>query len=324
MPRWKAREFEFFGTLYAIPILVDILPRRQILNWFLYVQAVYLLNQTVVTTDQVNTSKALIVEFLKDARDIYGDAAMSFNMHLSSHFSMHVEGWGPFWDLSGYYFESANGVLKEVIHSQQGIPNQIIRALSWRNALKVLEPSASQKARDYVASITQKKNKCKRTLPVESALLLGAPIVFKASDEEEFLCNSVQIDVRDCEGYKKLVLNRCVYEVKRKPKNNKKNATDNSVARLADGRFILIRRILYDRRADRCIILGSEINCDPFHVPIIQGITVERNDICLWRVRSIDEEMCLIRLNQLKKVCCRCVFPHGDFVSPLPNVMTLS
>ena len=76
MPRLKAREFEFFGTLYAISFLVDILPRRQILNWFLCVQALYLLNQIVVTTDQVNTSKALIVEFLKGARDIYGDAAV--------------------------------------------------------------------------------------------------------------------------------------------------------------------------------------------------------------------------------------------------------
>lgn len=107
----------------------------------------------------VEIPERLISLFLSRTRQCYDRGDMVFNLHILSHLAAHVLRHGPLWASScAYCFEDGNGRMKRLVDSNQGIPHQIIRALRWSEAMKVLETTVSDKALQYVADITPKNH----------------------------------------------------------------------------------------------------------------------------------------------------------------------
>ena len=207
--RFKAREWENWLLFCCYPVLLNILDKKYLNLWLLFSQAVYLLSQTVVSRDHVNVADALIKHFIAGCQEEYGEISMTFNLHILYHFAEHVARWGPIFVSSAYCFEAFNGMLKKVIHSQGGIPHQVMRAISWEQCLHILEPIVSQNARDFVKVKIKKERR--RENPVGSSVLLGTSKKFSPTEEERWLCERDERNVDSCEAFDSLLKDTCVF-----------------------------------------------------------------------------------------------------------------
>lgn len=80
-------------------------------------------------------SEALLIDFVKDMEVFYGEANMSYNVHLCLHLPRSVVNWGPLWAHSAFVFESYNAKLLDMIKSTQGVALQIVKSFWLQKAL---------------------------------------------------------------------------------------------------------------------------------------------------------------------------------------------
>lgn len=67
--------------------------------------------QSFIPVDKTRKVKRLMVQFLKDYQELYGQESMTYNAHVLVHMVDHVDQWGPLWGFSAFPFESMNGRL---------------------------------------------------------------------------------------------------------------------------------------------------------------------------------------------------------------------
>lgn len=312
---WNARENHNFGMYLCVPVLNEYLPRRFLKVWQLFMQANYLLNRQKVSDQDVRTADVLISKFREETQLLYDDTDMTYNMHIYKHLPADTANWGQSFDTSAYSLESGNGDLKDLIHSVQGIPNQIIRALSWNLALDLLEPVVSQKARDFVKDLFVPKRNKQTSIKVGDVRLKGKPAIFYLTQEERYLCEQQEHEIDNLECYKKIIVKECVFTEEREG-----GRTDNSVAMLVDNSIILIRKILFDRESSVVFCLASVVNWEPTFVPP-PGVRLAREDHFMRKITSINEEMIYVPSDDLKIICFRGNLQgEGDYVAPFPHV----
>lgn len=314
--RYTARELHNWLMYHVYPILCGILPRKFLNHWLLLIQALYFLDLSEVSVVNVAIADRLISLFLTRTQQYYDEGDMVFNLHILSHLCAHVLRHGPLWASCAYCFEDGNGHLKRLVHSNQGIPHQIIRALRWSEAMKVLEGTVSDKAKQYVADITTPKNHRKISFAVGDVRLIGKPSEnFNLSDEELFQCEMSGHVVDNLKGYPKIVYKNCCYT----DNCDRSSVFDNSVAQLNDKTLVLIRRIIFDSEQDKVFLLVSNILFDTVLVPP-PGIIIKKDDHFMRKITHVNEEVKYINYSELKIICFRATMPTGDYVAPLPNV----
>lgn len=317
-PRYKARELENFLLFCIIPVLTGILPDRYLKMWLLFAQAVYLLSLAKTSHSQINTADILLKKFMVQWQEAYGNASMNFNCHIIYHLAEHVSRWGNIWASSAYCFEAFNGELKKVIKSQQGIPNQVIRSLSWQQAMQILETQASQKAKDFVRSISASKSAQQKGLRVgDNSVLLGKPKPNVPTDEELYLWQNegIDTDVNSVEVYKKLLHKKTVYAP-----DSARRKTNNSVAQLNDKTLVLIRKILFDRIHSQIYLLVSSVHFETL-LEVPAEVSLEPSEHLMRRITFVEPNSRFINCEELNIICFRATLPHVDYVAPLPNVM---
>ena len=278
-------------------------------------QANYLLDRQEVSDQDVQTADVLITTFREETQLLYDDTYMTYNMHIYKHLPADTVNWGQSFDTLAYSLESGNGDLKDIIHSVQGIPSQIIRSLSWKLALDLLEPVVSRKTRDFVRNLFVPKRNKQTSIKVGEVRLKGKPGIFHLTQEERYICEQQHHEIDNLECYKKMIVNGCVFTDERGG-----GRTDNSVAMLVDNSIILIRKILFDREKSVVFCLASVVNWQPNFVPP-PGVRLAREDHFMRKITSINEEIMYVASDDLKIVCFRAnLQEEGDYVAPFPNV----
>lgn len=157
----------------SVPVLSGILPNKFLKCWLVLIQALYFLTLNDVETLKIDIADRLIAYFLTKTQQYYAEGDMTFNLHILQHLPAHVLRHGPPWASNAYCFEDGNGKLKALVHSNQGVPHQIIRALCWREAMKILEGVVSEKAKNYVRDINEPKLYKKRSFTTGDIRLIG-------------------------------------------------------------------------------------------------------------------------------------------------------
>lgn len=312
---FSAKECNNFLMFECIPVMKNILGDVFLNIWLLLLQALYLLSQNEVSLDHCNVASALITHFLVKTQQYYGEANMSHNLHLLKHLAAHIFRWGPSWASSAYAFEAGNGDLKKLIHSVACIPHQILRAFSWSQALKLLEPHVSQMARNYVQSIVEPKSSHQKSVKVQDCRLIGGSKEPVLSEEDVFLCEQQGHDVGNLCEYKELIYKQCLFSTSAVVSS----WSNNSVAQLCDRAIVVVHKILLDRAQNSVILLVSNVNWESLH-RLPTGVRLESKYHFMRKVTSIDEERRCIPVSDLKIICFRACFPHGDYVAPFPNV----
>lgn len=63
----------------------------------LLVSVIYLLLQEEISHADIDKAEAMLLEFTFRFQFLYGESAMTFNVHLLSHLAKSVHLWGPLW-----------------------------------------------------------------------------------------------------------------------------------------------------------------------------------------------------------------------------------
>ncbi|KAK3919201.1 Xin actin-binding repeat-containing protein 2 [Frankliniella fusca] len=291
---WKMSECENWIKIYSLAVLEGLMPVKYLNHWSYLVQAVFLLSRRSISHEQVDAASLLLAHFVHGVERLYGKNYMTYNVHILSHLAESVAKWGPVWAVSSYAFESGNGDLKEIIHGQRGIPNQIQRFLSETQALKILRNHfRSPRTEDFIESI-EPKPKVQKMRRVGDTVLLGSPSPFFASEEEKYLCTQADVQYGMCEVYKKIIHSNRVYT--KINVGRKKN--DNSVAILKCGQIISIQNIIFDHGNDKILLLYVNLKCEPY---LRFPIQIRSEDHCM---RIVTHQSARLRLTEVTEIKC--------------------
>lgn len=132
---WKASEWRAWLLFYCLPCLEGVLDSRYLKHLSLLVSAVFFLLQESVTYEEVNKADVMLLEFVVKFQLLYGETAMTFNVHLLTHLAKSVKLWGPLWAHSAFVFESANGSLLKLVHGTKCVAVQIVNKFLLHKAL---------------------------------------------------------------------------------------------------------------------------------------------------------------------------------------------
>lgn len=110
---------------YSLPCLEGLLDVKYTENLGLLSSAIYLLLQKEITFEQINSADEMLMEFVVRFQMLFGETAMTFNIHLLTHLAKAVKYWGPLWAHSAFPFENANGNLLRLVHGTKNVTKQI-------------------------------------------------------------------------------------------------------------------------------------------------------------------------------------------------------
>ncbi|CAN7984936.1 unnamed protein product [Ixodes hexagonus] len=71
-------------------------------------------------------SEQLLKKFVTRVPGLYGETAMTFNMHQMLHLANSVRHMGPLWANSAFTFEAGNGRLLRHVTAAKGVPLQVV------------------------------------------------------------------------------------------------------------------------------------------------------------------------------------------------------
>ena len=124
---FTADQFKNWITLYSIPALHDILPRPHLDCWRLFVLACRILCKRKITKVEISLFDALLIKFCKRVEDIYGESAITPNMHMHGHLKEVVEDFGPVYAFWLFTYERYNGILGYQPNNNRGIEPQLMQ-----------------------------------------------------------------------------------------------------------------------------------------------------------------------------------------------------
>ncbi len=316
---WTGREYANWVLLFSIPMLKDIVPRRQFESWCWFVQAIHILSRKEITPANIDTAEKLLKRFIVDFQHFYSLENMSFNCHLVSHACLTVRNWGPLWAISSAYaFEAGNGVVKKLLHSAHGVPNQVCRSLSHRICRSLLEDNFStNQTKSYNMSI-QPQKPMKRCTSVGSTHFLKTPLPFKPIPEEEYLCEQLNVCPFDCMIYCKVIKENMLI------RSTCSRRSNNCVFETYDHKLVKFSKLIFDSKQRQGFGFCHELLCSRVIRPPHNIDRLAPKDECVRKVSSVSDELLLIPLDNVKMVCCFTELPQGTYVTVLPNLFNIN
>lgn len=121
--------------LFYLPVILDGLISAKYFNHFkLFSSAIYLLLQTSITQEQLQTADENIKSFVKELQELYDKEHMVMNVHLLTHLVDCVKQNGPLWVYGMFTFESFNAKFKKYL----GSSNEVLHTITMKYVLERL------------------------------------------------------------------------------------------------------------------------------------------------------------------------------------------
>lgn len=206
-------------------------------------------------------SETLLTQFVGQMPGLYGETAMTFNVHQLTHLSSTVRRMGPLWANSAFRFEDGNGRLLKQVTAAKGVPQQIVERVVMRQELETLL------AADFLPAAVRLK--CQRVLGyehlrrathVEGVCLLGrgTPVQRFSPAETAAMTARVGFCPSGALEHERFIVNSQVYESTQYRRAKKSNST---VISCHDGSVVVILRALHvdDMNVERCILLCTPL-----------------------------------------------------------------
>ena len=124
---FKADQFKNWIILYSIPALSSILPDNHLECWRHFVLACRRLCQQSLSTEDINIADALLIRFCKKVEQLYGEIAVTPNMHLHGHLKDVILDYGPIQEFWLFSFERYNGILGKQPTNNRAIEQQLMK-----------------------------------------------------------------------------------------------------------------------------------------------------------------------------------------------------
>lgn len=320
---WNAREYDNWTSVFSIVVLSGILPLKFVTHWSYLVQGMFLLTRQSATPEHANVAHKLLLHFERDVEVLYGKSYMSYNVHIcGNHMAENTMRWGPSWAISTYSYEAGIKETKGLIHAERGVPHQIHRSHSYKQASKIIRDKCkSDKTEAFEIALAPKPNKKTKYFPVAECALTGSFSPFRPTQEENYLlqhCN-FNINVSESSVFDKIIVGRCVFTTEQAAASKKYN---NSCAVTTDDKLVIIKKIVLERVSEKVFIFCVEVLAETF-LRLPQGIRLPPKDHCLRRVTSIGERLEIISVKSLRTVNVLSKQNNKIYVGEFPNVFNV-
>ena len=132
LDRWKATEFRAFLLYFGPVVLSDFLPDRVFSHFMLFSASIRILASPHFCSRFNDYARQLLVSFVEQAKVIYGQEFIVYNVHALVHLPADVQRFGPLDAFSAFPFENQLKNLKRLVKkTSQPLP-QIIRRVTER------------------------------------------------------------------------------------------------------------------------------------------------------------------------------------------------
>ena len=113
--------------LYSIPALFGILPTEHLECWRHFVLACRVLCQQSLSRVHIDLADALLMQFCKRVERLYGEQAITPNMHMHGHLKNDLLDYGPMHEFWLFSFERYNGILGKQPSNNRAIEPQLMQ-----------------------------------------------------------------------------------------------------------------------------------------------------------------------------------------------------
>ena len=300
---WNAREYENWILYYSVPILRSYFSEKYLHHWMKFVEALFILLQSEITLDELDKAHQLMLSFVELTEKLYGEGAMSPNVHQMIHISDSVRNWGPLWCHSGYPFESGNGVVLKHIYAANGVHEQIKRYvlmdLSYQNIeSKVTETNCI--AQYYCNEISSRC--CVKSVKYSEPRYFGLGKPVNHLDIMYPLSSYAK-------SYDRVVFNDCLYS---SCKINCKKS-NNSYAQLSDRIYVQIQEFIADEATGTELAIIKEVYTD---------FAFENSCKFLKIMTLISNEFQAIPIQMIKKPCALIECDGYQYICSVPNILS--
>ena len=136
LDRWKATEFRTFLVYTGQVVLKGLLPKVLYEHFRLLFVAIYCLSSSVFCLPYREFANQLLVAFVRQFSDLYGEDQYVYNIHGLVHLASDVSSFGDHESYSCFPFESYLGKLKKLVRKPNCPLQQVIRRISEKTAMK--------------------------------------------------------------------------------------------------------------------------------------------------------------------------------------------
>lgn len=164
----------------------------------LLVSALFLLLKEGITFQDINKADDLLLEFVVRFQLLYGEASMTFNVHLLTHLTKSVKLWGPLWAHSAFVFENANGGLLKLVHGTKCVALQIVNKFLLHRAIPHFSAkyAVSERVQEFCLELTEYPRVKSFTKYLDTTVL-DSGRVQEITDDEKSAFLSAQTHVPD-------------------------------------------------------------------------------------------------------------------------------
>lgn len=124
---FKADQFKNWINIYSIPSLYNILPTESLECWRHFALACRILCKQSLSTHDIDLAHILLVKFCKRVQHLYGESAITPNMHMHPHLKDVICDYGPLQEFWCFSFERFNGILGKQPTNNRSIEAQLMK-----------------------------------------------------------------------------------------------------------------------------------------------------------------------------------------------------
>ena len=249
--KWKASEWKSWLLFFSFPCLKNYLPAIYLEHFTLLVDTIFTMLKTKITEDELRRCNCDIIQFVGEFEILYGEEAMTFNVHFLLHIVQSVRYSGPLWANSAFPFESFLFTLKQYVTGTKQPEQQMAKkALNILHYKYVVDSSIfhSETAQEFCKSIFSKN-----MLSTYVAQTLDG-IMFSGRSREVKFVNPENNETISGESFIKCVYKGSVYKSK---KNTLSCTRNDTVVKLISGKVVEIEDIM---KTDlKCYLLIREL-----------------------------------------------------------------
>ncbi len=145
---FTAEQWMIWVNYYSLYCLYEELPPEHFECWRHFVLASRLLSKREVTLDDISISDALLLRFCCHFESLYGQSAVTPNMHMHCHLAECIRDYGPMSSFWLFSFERMNGILGNEPTNNRSIELQLMQRFVKDNSHLHLLSSLSNDSSD--------------------------------------------------------------------------------------------------------------------------------------------------------------------------------
>lgn len=126
---YTAEQWKNWTLIYSVYCLKGILPEAHFRCWQTFVLACKYFCQSVISKTDLDIADGLILKFCKSVETLYGNEAVTPNMHLHNHLKAVILDHGPVTSFWCFSFERFNGILGSTSTNKRSVELQLMRKL---------------------------------------------------------------------------------------------------------------------------------------------------------------------------------------------------